>query len=326
MNHMRRFSVLLPLLLIWGCSPQKEDGASNTTAPATADTTSSQADANAPTPPTPGKSEPSNTDPTAKGDPKSGDPVKSTETASAPLPPPIPEPGTAGFQPTTNNAVKTLAEVDSQMKKLRDIEMVQLVQAIYPVGRGSAELVSRVKEPGNLLLRYANLEPVGLNYNLVQYTEVKKDGKSQTLVGQKYEPGHRSPSGNVLESWPKNFSHHLVSNFGTNGVNSLSELARLAAKAGWKTSVETKKFDNGSFQRVTLISNSTPKRTYTILVEPNKKLPMELQMSIDDKKKTRVIVALRWRQSDKPLTQEDLDPKIKTAPHVDGEMAKKPGI
>ena len=118
----------------------------------------------------------------------------------------------------------------------------------------------------------------------------------------------------------------VVSNFGTNGVNSLSELARLATKAGWKTSVETKKFDNGSFQRVTLISNSTPKRTYTILVEPNKKLPMELQMSIDDKKKTRVIVALRWRQSDKPLTQEDLDPKIKTAPHVDGEMAKKPGI
>jgi hypothetical protein len=49
-------------------------------------------------------------------------------------------------------------------------------------------------------------------------------------------------------------------------------------------------------------------------------------MDVDDAKKTRVVAALRWRQSDKPLTEKDLNPKVETAPHVEGEMGKKPGV
>lgn len=326
---MRRFSALLPILLVWGCSPQKEE-------PATPGTPKPEANSSAPAenPPAkpdpiktePGKGEAGKTEPgkaeAAKVDPKPADPAKHP---TPPVVPPIPEPGTAGFKPTPNDAVQTLAAVDAQMKRLRDIELVQYVKGSYPVGRGSAELVSRIKGPNDLLLRYANLEPFGAQYNLVQYTEVRKTGKSQTLVGQKYEPGHRNPSGKILETWPKNFSQHLVSNFGEAKANTLSDLAKAAAKAGWKTSVETKKFDNGTFQRVILTSNTKPKRTYTILIEPSKKLPVELQMDVDDTKKTRVTAVLRWRQSDKPLTAKDLEPKVDAAPHVGGEMGKNPG-
>ena len=320
MIPMRRFSALLPLLLVWGCSPQKEEASASSSAPTEA--AASQPEANMPATPEAGK-----TEPFTKPEPKSPDPAKSATTKSAPpLPPPIPEPGTGGFKPTPNDAVTTLAAVDAQMKRMRDIEFVQSVRATYPVGRGSAELISRIKGPNDLLLRYANLEPFGSKFNLVQYTEVRKTGKSQTLVGQEYQPGHRNASGNVLETWPKNFSQHLVSNFGEGKVNALSDLARAAAKAGWKTAVETKKFDNGTFQRVILTSNTKPKRTYTILIEPSKKLPMELQMDVDDAKRTRVVAALRWRQSDKPLTEKDLSPKVETAPHVEGEMGKKSGV
>ncbi|MEI7575919.1 MAG: hypothetical protein WCK51_03425 [Armatimonadota bacterium] len=317
---MRRFSALLPLLLVWGCSPQKDEQAISSAPPAT-EATSSEPAPNPPVTPEPGKS-----DPVTKAEPNKPAPAAPSKPKETPIPPPIPGPAQSGFKPTPNNAVTTLAAVDAQMKRMRDVELTQRVRAVYPVGKGSAELISRIKGPNDVLLRYANLEPIGSNFNFVQYTEVRKDGKSQTLVGQKYEPGHRLPSGNILETWPKNFSHHLLNNFGDGKANTLSDLARAAAKAGWTTAVETKKFDTGTFQRVILTSKSKPKRTYTILIEPDKKLPMELQMDVDDTKKTRVTAALRWRQSDKPLTPKDLDPKVETAPHVGGEMGKKSGI
>ncbi len=321
---MRRFSALLPLLVVWGCSPQKDESVAKVTPPPTPtpEATSSAPEVNSAPTPAPTKPE---ANPEAKKDAKPGEPAKFTPPPEKPWPPPIPEPGTAGFKPVTNDAVTTLAAVDAQMKRMRDVELTQVVQAAYPAGRGTAEQVSRVKDPNNLLLRYANFEPYGSHYNLVGYTEVRKGGKSQTLVNEKFTPGHRAPSGNILESWPKNFSQHLVNNFADSKSNTLSDLAKAAAKAGWKTSVEKKKFDSGEFQRVVLTSSKAPKRTYTILIEPNNKLPVELQMDVDDTKKTRVTALLRWRQSDKPLTPEDLDPKVKTAPHTSGEMGKKPG-
>ena len=322
---MRRFSALLPLLLVWGCSPQKEEGAGSNSA--STGVNAPNPEATVPSTPEPGKTEPTKTtDPKAATPAATAAPAPTATTNTPPLPPAIPEPGTGGFNPTPNNAVVTLSAVDAQMKRMRDIEFVQIVRATYPVGRGSAELVSRIKGPNDLLLRYANLEPFGSKFNLIQYTEVRKTGKSETLVEQKYQPGHRVPTGNILDTWPKNFSQHLVSNFGEGKVNTLSDLARAAAKAGWTTAVETKKFDNGTFQRVILTSKSKPKRTYTVLIEPTKKLPVELQMDIDDVKKTRVVAALRWRQSDKPLTEKDLSPKVDTAPHQEGEMGKKPGV
>lgn len=322
MNAMIRFTVVLPLVLVWGCSPQKkEDAGTNATPLPSTESTSALPETNAPVTPETGK-----TEATKKVEPKVADPKKIAIPTPPPLPPAIPEPGTAGFKPTTNNAVATLAAVDAQMKRMRDVEFVQLVQATYPAGRGTAEQISRIKDPKNLLLRYANFEPYGARYNLVGYIEIRKDGKSQTLVGEKYQPGHRAPSGNILETWPKNFSQHIVSNFGETNVNTLSALAQAAAKAGWKTAVETKKFDSGTFQRVILTSNSQPKRTYTVLLDPNKKLPIELQMDVEEAKKTRVTVSLRWLQSSKPLTSEDLDPKVKTAPLTNGgEMGKGQG-
>lgn len=325
---MRRFSALLPLLLVWGCSPQKDEQAVSAAPPAP-EATSSEQIAKPPATPEPGNNEAvAKADPNTAVKPEVTKPgtTEPTKPKEAPTPPAIPGPAQDGFQPTPNNAVTTLAGVDAQMKRMRDIELTQRVQAVYPVGKGNAELVSRIKGPNDVLLRYANLEPIGSRFTLVLYTEVRKDGKSQTLVGQKYQPGHRLPSGTLLETWPKNFSHHLLNNFGEGKANTLSDLARAAAKAGWTTAVENKKFDSGTFQRVILTSKSKPKRTYTILIEPTKKLPMELQMAVDDTKKTRVTVALRWRQSDKPLTPKDLDPKVETAPHVGGEMGSKAGV
>lgn len=323
MSQMRRFAVLLPIVAVWGCSPTPEAKTSPAPSP------SKTAETNTPADPPKNPATPPTTPKTATKDPAptpTPTPTKPTTPTPTPLPPDIEKPGTNGFKPVTNDAVTALAAVDAQMKRMRDIELTQKVQSVYlPIGKGTAELVSRVKNPDAQLLVYANLEPVGSRYDLVQYKEVRAGGKSQTLVLGKYQPGHRTPSGNVLETWPKNFSQHLVSNFADAKAKTFSDLARAAVKAGWKTAVETKKFDNGSYQRVILTSNTTPKKTYAILIEPNKKLPVELQMDVDGKDKTRVTAVLRWRQSDRPLTAEDLSPSVKTPAFTQGEMGKKPG-
>jgi hypothetical protein len=151
------------------------------------------------------------------------------------------------------------------------------------------------------------------------FTSVSMNGKVGTLVVEpggdegKYVPGRREPSAQILRDFPDQVAHYLIDGYASERTP-FTALYDAAAKAGWKQTLETKKFEAGDYYRLLLVSNSAPVRVYEITIHKNSGLPAKINCSIADKKPTQVVATISWDVKD-TITDAELTP-YKSAPRI----------
>ncbi len=225
----------------------------------------------------------------------------------------IPDPTVAGKDGWTKSQVEVLKltdSVDSSMKGVKNVRMMLHNDFAYGNAKGFFHQGSLIADQSRYLLNYMTYAPGG-NAHPETFIVAKKDGKYSTLVGDKYQPGRVEPKKDVLNGWALDSTHYLCASVGTTR-KPLTELVTAARKAKWKISVESKKFGTTSYQRVIMESPTKPTRRYEIVIEPTMKLPVSFSAAVFDKKKISSSLNIKWSKSDKPLTDEDLKPTVKT--------------
>jgi len=227
--------------------------------------------------------------------------------------PKIPDPTAAGQGGWTKSQVEVLKltdSVDSSMKGVKNVRMLLHNDFAYGNAKGFFHQGSLIADQNRYLLNYMTYAPGG-SAHPETFIVAKKDGKYSTLVGDKYQSGRVEPNKDVLNGWALGSTHYLCASVGT-ARKPLTELVTAAKKAKWKISVESKKFGATSYQRVVMESPTKPARRYEIVIEPTMKLPVSFSAAVLDKKKISSSLNIKWSKSDKPLTDEDLKPTVKT--------------
>ncbi len=319
-----RFSLLvLGLVVLAGCSSDKSSEQNTPTPPPVNHTP----EANTPESNSPESNAPEANAPEANApDPKGTEVPPKTPTKPEPkTPPAIAEPGTQGYKPVKEvEAVAILQSAEKSMAAMRNYRMGQKVQFFSPVGKGGSEgLISVFKDPQNYVIRYAKIMKLpSKQYNYESFTELGRGGKTQTMMGEKYQPGRQSLDADGLANFQNDFTQRVVN--GCTGQSSLSDIAKLAAKRGWQTIVERKTLDVGSYKRVILRDTKGTKKTIQITISEKANLPVEILIDENTPKKpSRYTARIDWQQSDKPLTDQDIAPGVKTDPVKGmGEMGK----
>jgi hypothetical protein len=227
--------------------------------------------------------------------------------------PKIPDPSAAGKDGWTKSqidVIKLTDSVDSSMKGVKNIRMMLHNDFAYGNAKGFFHQASLIADQNRYLLHYMTYAPGG-DAHPETYIVTKKNGKYSTLVGDIYQPGRLEPKKDVLAGWALDSTHYLCASVGT-AKKPFTELVSAAKKAKWKISVETKKFGTASYQRVIMEAPTKPARRYEIMIEPTMKLPVSFSAAVFDKKKISSSLNIKWSKSNKPLTDEDLKPTVKT--------------
>ncbi|MEI8283008.1 MAG: hypothetical protein WCG75_11420 [Armatimonadota bacterium] len=227
---------------------------------------------------------------------------------------------------------KKLAEiVDATMKSVKDVKMTFHLEAELPEHRGFFEDKCIIADQSRFYLNYANFVP-GRNMRFDTFLVRRLNGSKDysTYVVDKYVPGRIAPDPDTLNGWMLGSTHYICSGVGTT-KKPFTDLVIAAQKAKWKISVEEKKFDKSSFQRIIMESPSSskaPKRRYELMIHPQKLLPVSFYSVIFDKKRTIGALDIAWQKSDKPLTEADLNPVQKVDPVkvLTPEEAAKQGL
>jgi hypothetical protein len=216
-----------------------------------------------------------------------------------------------GNPPKPSKAEVRVAAMDSAIKGLKNAKFLISSELIIPQGSGTNNTECVIgDQKDRYLLRYAFWDGKSNKPRFETHTVAKINGKIQTYIDGNFKPGRILPSGDILKNWPTDHSHYIANSIASD-ARPFSSLLAKAKVAGWKITMETKKFDRGSFERLTLES---PKKDtkYEVMFEPGRNLPVTIQVNINAKKPTRVKSLISWAMSDKPLADQDLSPKIIT--------------
>lgn len=218
--------------------------------------------------------------------------------------------GEAGWTKSQTEARTLVAAADAKMKSVKDMKMSFYIDFAIGKADGYFKDSCLIADQSRYHLNYAEYLP-GPNARLESYIVTKQKGGYSTFVSGGYKPGRIEPSKDILKGWALNSTHYITSGVGTKKMP-LTELVVAAQKAKWKINVETKKFTAGTYQRIIMESPGAPKRRYELMIEPKKMLPVEFSSAVFEKEKMSSALSIGWFQSDKPLTDDELTPKVKT--------------
>ena len=256
------------------------------------------------------------------------DPQKHKKTKPGPD---IPDPassGKDGWAKSQTDAKKLTTSIDAKMKSMKNYQMVLDQYADTPGGSGEAHPITNIADQSRYLIRYADYQ-VKPFAHFESFIVTKQAGqkKYSTLIGDKYQEGRVDPGTDIAGGWLFNSSHFITNGIGTDH-KPFTELVTAIQHAKWAIHVETKKFSTGSFQRIIMESNSTPKKRYEIVVDPKNMLPVSFSAVVFEKRKLSNMVQISWAKSDKPLTDDDLKPaeNIEKVNVISPEEAKKRGL
>lgn len=219
----------------------------------------------------------------------------------------IPKDG--AWSKSKSDLMSLVSKVDSNLINLKNAKMSFNLLADLPEGRGEVNLDTIVADNKRYLLRYARFE-MKPQPHFETYIVTDRKGEEVTLVGQNYVPGRQSIDADLLRGWERNSTHYIASTVGTSR-KPLNELITAAKKANWKISSEGKVFKEGlSFTRILLTSKDAQPTKYEIMVNNAEKLPVSFRAERRGAKKVSVVLTIGWAFNTKPLTAEDLSPKI----------------
>jgi hypothetical protein len=227
--------------------------------------------------------------------------------------PTIKEPPAVGQDGWTKSQIeaKNITEaVDANVKAIKNMRMNLRIDFSAGKAKGTFNDACYIADQNRYLLKYMTYNPK-TDVHPEDFVVMKKDGKDSTFVIDKYQPGRITPDKDTLKGWALNSTHYISAGVGTDR-KPYTELITAAQKAKWKINVESKKYPNGEFQRIVMESPNEPKRRYELLVQPKMKLPVQFNAAIYEKQKIVSALLIGWDQSDRPLTDEQMSPKVKT--------------
>lgn len=237
--------------------------------------------------------------------------------SSVPTIPQVDSAGKGGWKPSPKpTPVETrLAQVDRELKGLTNVKFKMFSDVRTPVGSGFNDLESVIRDQkSNYLLRYATWNGSKTAPRYETYTVAKVNGKIQTLVGKNFVPKRINPAGNILEKFVQDHSHYVASAIGTPMVP-FTQLAKAAKSAGWKTSLEVKKYDFGTFERVLFENPKNRNQKIEIVISNEMSLPVSIQtQSGQGKKLTQIASKINWAKSTTTVTDQELSPNIAAPP------------
>ncbi|HLO99355.1 MAG TPA: hypothetical protein VK171_12230 [Fimbriimonas sp.] len=319
MNNMTRLScgLIVSALVVVGCSPEKpapapELAGSSSPSEWSADRKEPVESPSTKNPATTGvemvPQKPSGVEGTTPVDPKAKAAIKlAVKDLKDKKIDQIPVAGT--WNPNKSDVMKLLATADSNLTSLKNARMSFKLLADLPEGRGEVNLDTIVADNKRYLLRYARFEMLPQPH-FETYIVTDRKGEEVTLVGQNYVPGRQSIDSDILRGWERNSTHYIASTVGTNR-KPLTDLVTAAKKAGWKITSEGKVFQQGlSFTRVLLTSNDAQPLKYELMINNAEKLPVSFRAERRGSKKVSVVLNIGWAFNTKPLTAEDLNPKV----------------
>ena len=231
-------------------------------------------------------------------------------TTTTPIPPVI-ESGTKGWktepeaQAKANPAASLFADMDSNLKALRNARITFDLAGSLPEGKGTYNNSCVIADDKRYRISYSLFSKTPVPH-FEEYTVTQREGKTVTFEGGKPSPGRKLATKVNLDDLPLTITHHISSAIASE-LNPMSAIYQAAKNAGWKISLESRQFESGVFKRVIMVSNSEPRKKYEFVVNPSGKMPTTVRLQIEDPKRPVLVnLNLKYEQSSTALTEKDL--------------------